>query len=128
MFCVDLQNYCRYKYTHARHERRTQSQLRKVETMSKAAEITAKQQRSIREYCAEADKRFPGSVYVRHEVLNHNDTTGLVCVFSSVAYASGVRASVEARVGKRGAFRKVQTTWRNSNGETTKVVKGIAWR
>lgn len=96
--------------------------------MDNATAITAKQQRSIREYCAEADRRFPGSVYVRHEVLNHNDTAGLVFVFSSVAYASGVRASVEARVGKRGAFRKVQTTWCNSSGETTKVVKGIAWR
>ena len=107
---------------------RRRHQLRKVEAMSNATAITAEQERSIGQYRTEADKRFPGSVYVRHEVLNHNDTTGLVLVFSSVAYASGVRASVEARIGKRGAFRKVQTTWCNSNGETTKVVKGIAWK
>ena len=96
--------------------------------MSNATAITAEQERSIGQYRTEADKRFPGSVYVRHEVLNHNDTTGLVLVFSSVAYTSGVRASVEARIGKRGAFRKVQTTWCNSKGETTNVVKGIAWK
>jgi len=108
----------------AEHE----TQLRKVETMSNTTAITAEQERSIGQYRTEADKRFPGSVYVRHEVLNHNDTTGLVLVFSSVAYTSGVRASVEARIGKRGAFRKVQTTWCNSKGETTNVVKGIAWK
>lgn len=130
MFCVDPRKHCRYKYTHARHERRTQTRLRKVEAMGNATAITAKQQAAINRFFGSVRSKFatrPDDQY-SDNIVNFNFIHSYVCASAVVIFNGGRNVYVEATIGTRGGIRKVQTTHRNRNNETLRVVKGIAWK
>ena len=97
--------------------------------MSDAATITAKQQAAIRNYRGAVYDKFGRINPVTHSVHNYNDTCGHVSIYSLVLYA-GRYVHVHATIGKRGGFRKLQTTISdtiNAADGNFRVVKGIAW-
>ena len=105
-------------------------QPRKVETMATGTDITAKQQAALRNYRSTVHDKFGRVNPVNHSVHNYNDTFGFVSVRSVVVYANRY-VHVEARIGKRGGFRKLQTTISdtvNAADGAFRVVKGIAWK
>ena len=98
--------------------------------MSDATAITAKQQAALRNYRGAVHDKFGRVDPVKHSVHNYNDTFGFVSVCSVVVYANQY-VHVEARIGKRGGFRKLQTTISdtvNAADGAFRVVKGIAWK
>ena len=97
--------------------------------MSDATDITAKQRAALWNYLSAVHDKFGRVNPVEHSVHNYNDTFGFVSISSVVLYANQY-VHVEARIGKRGGFRKLQTTISdtvNAADGNYRVVKGIAW-
>ena len=105
-------------------------QPRKVETMSNATTITAKQQAALEQFFNCVRLRFVASSDDQYSenIVDFNFIHSYVCASAVVIFASGRSVYVEAKVGTRGSIRKVQTTHRNLAMETMRVVKGVAWR
>ena len=61
-------------------------------------------------------------------IVDFNFIHSYVCASAVVIFEGGRNVYVEAKVGTRGSIRKVQTTHRDRNMETIRVVKGVAWR
>ena len=98
--------------------------------MSKATEITAKQQASISRFFRGVRSKFATLADDQYSdnVVNFNFIHSYVCASAVVVFNGGRSVYVEAKIGTRGSIRKVQTTHRDRNNETLRVVKGIAWK
>ena len=98
--------------------------------MSKATEITAKQQAAISRFFRGVRSKFATLADDQYSdnVVNFNFCGSYVFASAVVIFNGGRNVYVEAEIGTRGGIRKVQTTHRDRNNETLRVVKGIAWR
>ena len=98
--------------------------------MSNAAAITAKQQAALRNYRSAVHEKEGRVDPVKQSVHDYNDKCGFISVYSVVLYANRY-VHCEAQIGKRGGFRKLQTTISdtvNAADGAFRVVKGIAWK
>ena len=98
--------------------------------MSNATAITAKQQAALRQFFNCVRMRFVTSIDDQYSenIVDFNFFHRYVCASAVVIFEGGRNVYVEAKVGTRGSIRKVQTTHRDRNMETIRVVKGVAWR
>jgi len=102
----------------------------KGNTMTAATDITAKQQAAISRFFRSVRSKFATLADDQYSdnVVNFNFIHNYVCASAVVIFNGGRNVYVEAKIGTRGGIRKVQTTHRDRNNETLRVVKGIAWK
>lgn len=97
--------------------------------MSNAATITAKQSAALSRFFASVRGKFVTAATDQYSdnVVDFNFIHNYVCASATVIFEGGRNVYVEATIGTRGSIRKVQTTHRDRNFNTLRVVKGIAW-